>query len=128
MPSTLYHTFKNFVRGWSGYHISRVDIRKISNVKYHKRLFCIFDAEYEYTLFFSYYNPHSELAVAPIIGGKGGIVLTSEYSETSTVTLRFKTLKDVNAEIDSINKLKHMIEKYDAAKSDKITKFCENSV
>ena len=50
MSPTLYHTFRGFVRGWSEFHINPIDIRKIIKISHRKRLFCIIDREYKYTL------------------------------------------------------------------------------
>ena len=37
----LYHTFKGFVKGLSHCHINPIDIRKVCDIRYRKRLFCI---------------------------------------------------------------------------------------
>ena len=124
MKPILYHTLKNFVRGWSGFYINPIDIRKIKNIYYNKRLFCIFDPEYEYTLSIHYYNPRSEYTPnIMFINGRSNIVLSEKYVEESYMTLRYKTECEVKKEIEEIEKLQDKIKEFDRIQNDKLIEF-----
>jgi hypothetical protein len=125
MSPTLYHPPKNFVRGWSGFYINPVDIRKIRGIYYKKRLFRLFNTEYEYTLNIIYYNPRSEYgANLAFIPGKGSSVILSEkYVEESHMTLRYKTEYEVKKEIETIYELQDQIKKFDEIKNKKLIEF-----
>lgn len=125
MSPTIYHTFKGFVKGLSSFHINPIDVRKVIKIDYRKRLFCIFDTEYKYSLEMEYLNPRSELSAAPVItsGGHCGTGFYNEYIETSEMTLRYKTEKEVIDEIDEIKKIQKLISQFDIEQNLKLEKF-----
>jgi hypothetical protein len=125
MTSTIHHTLKNFVRGWTNFHINPIDIRKIVKISYHKRLFCIFQREYKYTLEIEYYNPRSESDASPIIttGGQVGFAFTNEYFETSQMTIRYKSENEIKQEIDEIKKIQDIIKIFDEEQNKKLAEF-----
>ena len=127
MKPILYHTLKNFVRGWSKFYINPIDIRKITNIYYNKRLFCIFDPEYEYTLRINYYNPRIEYIInniviysiynyTPFINIP---YISEQYVEESYMTLRYKTECEVKKEIEKIKKLQDKIKEFDRKQNNK---------
>jgi hypothetical protein len=125
MTPTLSHTLKNYVKGWSGFFVNQLDIRKIIKIDYHKRLFCVFDHEYKYTLEILYYNPRSESRLSPVItsGGHMGISFNNDYEETSTITVRYKSENEVKQEISEIKKMQYMIKKFDEEQNKKLVDF-----
>ena len=68
-------------------------------------MFCILDEEYKYSLEIEYFNPRSESSTTPVItsGGHFGVAFSNEYIETSEMTLRHKTEKEVIDEIKKKN-------------------------
>lgn len=127
MFPTLYHTFKGFVKGLSSFHINPIDVRKVIDINYRKRLFCIFDTEYKYTLKIKYFNPRSILS-SNIITSNGhiGIGFYNEYVETSEMTLRYKTEKEAIDEIDKIKKIQKIISQFDIEQNLKLEEFAKS--
>jgi hypothetical protein len=125
MSPTLHHTFKGFVKGLSYFHINPVDIRKVIKINYRKRLFCIFDTEYKYSMEIEYFNPRSEISSSTVItsGGHVGFGIYNQYVETSEMTLRYKTEKEVIDEIDEIKKIQKLISQFDIEQNLKLEKF-----
>jgi hypothetical protein len=128
MAPTLYHTFTNFVRGWSGFYINPVDVRKIRHIYYKKRWFCLYSPEYEYTLNIRYYNPRSEYGSNLVfIPNTGVTVMYSEkHVEESHMTLRYKTENEVKKEIESIYELKDKIKQFDELENNKLLEMFNN--
>ena len=50
MTIIIHHMFKGFIKGWTTSVVNPLDVRKIIKIDYRKRLFCILDREYKYTL------------------------------------------------------------------------------
>jgi hypothetical protein len=128
--ATIYYTIKNCVRGWSSLYVNPVDIRKIINIGYSKRLFRVTNRDYMYTLDIEYSNPHTDFNVAPVIGfnnshGLSGVAMVESYHPSSSVTMRFKTLNDVRAEVDNITRLQNKIKEYDELQNKNISEFVE---
>ena len=49
------HVFKG-INGWSYWKLNCVDVSGIANVQYKKRLFKLFDRQYDYTVRIEYYK------------------------------------------------------------------------
>lgn len=128
MSPTLYHTFKGFVKVLSSYHINPIDVRKVIDIKYKKRLFCIIDREYKYNLEMEYLNPRSEISPVALItfSGNLGIGFYNEHIETSVMTLTYKTEKEVIDEINEIKKKKELISQFDNEQNLKLEEFVKN--
>lgn len=124
MSPTLYHTFKGFVRGLSSFYINPVDVRKVIKMNYRQRLFCIRDTEYKYSLEIEYFNPRSNPTSTPVItsGGHVGVGFYNEYVETSEMTLRYKTEKEVINEINEIEIKQNLISQFDNEQNLKLEK------
>ena len=128
MSPTIHHTLTNFVRGWSGFYINPLDIRKIRRIMYHKRLFCFLDPEYKYTLSIRYYDPRSEYGPNLVFTNKGtSIILSETYEEESHMTVRYKTEYEVKKEIENINKLRDQIKQFDEIENHKLENFISNN-
>lgn len=128
MTPTLYHTLKNYMRGWSSFHVNPLDIRKIIEINYHQRLFCIFDREYKFTLKIKYYNPRSESNSSLVMtaGGHVGVAFNERYVESSYMTVRYKTENEIKQEIEKINNLQNIIKKFDEEQCIKLNNFAIN--
>lgn len=128
MYPTLYHTFKGFVKGLSSFHVNPVDVRKVINMDYRKRLFCINDTEYKYSLEIEYYDPRSELSVTYIRSASGHVETRfyNHYEETSEMTLRYKTEKEIINEINEIKKKQNLISEYDNQQNLKLEEFVKS--
>jgi hypothetical protein len=66
MNATLYYRIRNSVRGWSFLYVNPVNVRKILNMGYSRRVFRILYPEYLYTLKIDYYDPHEEYNFTPV--------------------------------------------------------------
>jgi hypothetical protein len=126
MNATLLHNLKSHVKGWSSFYVNPIDIRKVIDISYNKRLFCIFDSEYKYTLRIEYYNPRSEITTSPVFTSRGsGVAITESYKEISIMTIRYKTKNEINQEINEIYKLKNIIKNFDEEQNKKLKDFAD---
>ena len=107
MNGLIFHTLK----GIRGEYIYKMDVYKILNVKYKKRLFCIFDRDYPYDLEIEYNEPIKCDTIETTYTNKGFIyVPMSKVHLTQFINNRYKTEIDVKNEINEIlikqNKIK----------------------
>jgi hypothetical protein len=125
MFPSINHKLKNYVRGWSYFYCNPLDVRKIINMVYRKRIFCIRDREYKYKLTIEYFNPRSKTTLSPNItlGGGIGTVIHNEYVETSIITLRYKTEKEIIDEMDKVKKIQNIIKIYDNEQNKKLQEY-----
>jgi hypothetical protein len=72
------------IDGWSFLFIRIIDVNKVINIKYYKRLFCVFENEYKYTLKITYDEPFN---------------YSSIFLPTSKLTKRYKTEMECQNEI-----------------------------
>lgn len=130
MAATVHYLLTNFTRGWSSFYTNPLDIRKIINIGYHKRLFCLWDPEYKYTATVTYYNPRAVSTVSPVITQRGhiGIAYTATYKDNSVMTVRYKTENEILQLIDDINKRKDAISKFDKQQNDVLGTFVNNTI
>ena len=132
MSATVYHTFTGCVKGLSSFHINPADVRKIIDITYRKRLFCIFNKEYKFSLDIKYFDPKNETTVSPavVFAGQYGIggVFHSTYVETSIMTLRYKTKKEVINVIDEIKMKQSLISKFDNEQNKKLQEFIDTQI
>lgn len=99
--------------GWSSYQPNIIDITDIISVTYNKRLFCIFDDDCPYTLNIECHNISTETTLAPVITTKGiGLTFIPRNTFKNTITRRFKTLDEVNNEINKISDHKNLLNNY----------------
>lgn len=128
MSPTIFHHLKHHVPGWSTFYINPIDLRKIIKINYFKRLFCIGDPDYPYTLKIKYLNQEIETKQNGVFGFRDGeLVLTNEYNKTSIMTVRYKSQTDVLKEIYKINQLQELIKKFNEQQNKKLIEFVNNN-
>jgi hypothetical protein len=90
--SIISHVFKG-ISGWSYWKLNCVDVSKVESVMYKKRLFKLFDRQYDYTLSIHYY-------------------LQDAFRSKTLVeiTKRYKTEKEIIDEIYEITNKKKITE------------------
>lgn len=98
-------------RGWSHLQLEQIDISRVIDVNYRKRTFCIFDRDRPYTLDIKYHYPKDEIKINPIIGGKGGFVVSESVKNDHMITRRFRTESEVIAEVKEIRDYQEQVEK-----------------
>lgn len=99
--------------GWSSFQPEDIDIADIISVGYNKRLFCLFDRNNHYTLEIKCFNISTEIILAPAITLKGiGLAFVPRNTFESTITRRFKTLDEINKEIDIISNFQTKLDEY----------------
>ena len=103
MKGIIFHTLKG-IKGWSELSISTIDIYKIKNIYYEKRLFCIFNKNHPYNLIIEYHEPTESIDLVPGINFNGGITisLVSQMNLITDITKRYKTEIEVKNEIEEI--------------------------
>ena len=107
----IFHTLKG-IKGWSTLSIQKIDIYKIKEIYYKKRLFCIFNRDHPYNLIIIYNEPRTTIDFAPGINFNGGFTtsMVESTSLTVNITKRYKTEIEVKNEIKEIqmkqNKIK----------------------
>ena len=104
MPPKITHLFtKPFTYGWNTAVINPININKILTMEINKRLFCIINKDYPFTLKIKYYNSSIE---------NHAIHNITNYETYSYINLRFKSRNDARYEINKINKLKLLVKEY----------------
>jgi hypothetical protein len=117
LPKDLvFHTLKG-VKGWSGFFCQRIDVARVTDMMFHKRLFKLMNRDCDYTLRIDYYKPEENLTVAPtFVRGKVGFTLVNTVELSQLLTLRYKTEGDVQNEMDEIRdkqkKLKESVKEF----------------
>ena len=100
-----FHTLGG-IRGWSSFQPSVVDVAKISQIYYSKRLFKIFNPEYKYSLEIIYKERYEKGKISPTITTRGiGVTFVSETHYEKLITRRFKTEEDIFSELSKIKNL-----------------------
>lgn len=114
MTPTLHHTLKNFVNRWNKFS-NPIDVRKVIDITYRKRMFCIFDPDYLYIMNIKYEKPRYKDTISPIIllNGYVGLAFTTRYEPSSNIIIRYKTLLEIENEKLEIKRLQEIIKKYD---------------
>lgn len=114
MLPTLHHTLKNFVNRGINFP-NPIDVRKVIDITHRKRMFCIFDPDYLWIMNIEYDNPINTVSVLPVISANGsvGVALAREYEPSSIITLRYKSLLEIENEKSEIKRLQEIIKKYD---------------
>ena len=92
MKGIIFHTSKG-IKGWSELGILTVDVYKIKDIYYKKRLFCIFNKDHPYNLTIDYHEPRESIGLAPGINLYGGFTfsLVKKVHLTANITKRYKT-------------------------------------
>jgi hypothetical protein len=103
----LFHKLSG-INGWSRMSLQCVDVAKITDVFYRKRLFKLFDREYDYTLYIKYNEPMDDFRY---VAGKHPSFVIATKTE-HFISKRYKTEKDVIDEMKEIQKMKNNLNQY----------------
>lgn len=103
LQGILFHTLKGSP-GWSDLAIKKVDVGRIAEMSYQKRLFCLFDRDKPYTLAIVYYLPKTNTSLAPTLGHSVGITIYDRTIVEHVITKRYTSEQEVQAEIAAIEK------------------------
>ena len=98
LKKPIFHILSG-IDGWSFLFIRIIDVNKVLNIKYNKRLFCFLEKDYTYTLKITYDEPFN---IGPI------------FLPSSKLTKRYKTEMECQNEIFLIESKKRIkIKKFD---------------
>lgn len=104
MRGLLFHRI-NTVFGW-GTKIRDIDVTRVLDMKFHKRLFRIRDRNYPYTLRINYYDPENDIYPFPVLTPQGigfGAIVASKTEKI--ITFRYPNTDELNKDINEINRL-----------------------
>lgn len=103
MIGILFHTLKG-KPGWGRLALEEIDVCKIQNMTYFKRLFCIFDRDHPYTLSIVYNQPFETIQLINGINSNGGVTTTlvNKVVLTQQITRRYQTEESARKEIEDI--------------------------
>lgn len=129
MAPTIFFQLSDHIRGWSRFYEQSLDVRKIKSISYRKRLFCIFNIDHPYTLSIKYHNITNESTLIPVITANGtiGVGSSTNYKDTSLMTVRYKNLVDLQKDMKSIEELKDKINSFDNEQNKKLEEFIKNN-
>lgn len=103
----VFHVLKG-APGWSHLTVTKIDVAKVLDISYHKRLFMLTDRAYPYTLYIKYAEPKEEYEFRPVYGStngsSNGYVLTNNVELTQVITKRYSGEEEVKDEIAQITK------------------------
>lgn len=121
MTATLFHRFMYYVRGWSRFHVNPIDVRRIINIRYRKRLFCITDRAFKFTLEIEYYEPRSKPPTPmPVINGYFKVdPISYAYDKPRLMTLRYKSEYQIKRQIEMVKNLQNILKKLDDKQNEK---------
>lgn len=109
IEGVFFHTLKG-INGLSYLNISCIDISKIKSMTYRRRLFCIFEKDYPFTLEIIYKEPKTEIRINPVLAGNNvGAGLHQYTSFTQIITKRYKCENDVFDEIKEIKRKEELM-------------------
>lgn len=116
LQGLIKHSLTNCVDGWSPLAATghTLDITKVVDVVYRRRLFCIFDQGYPYNLEITYKEPVSASMVTP--RGAGTVAYlsrlgTPSHPDTQIVTARYPSEAAIKAEIEAIRSKQHHLDR-----------------
>ena len=89
------------INGWSDLNLQTINVLKIISCNYRKRWFCIFDRDYKYVLEIGYNSP---ISYTVFLGYPHRYV-----DHIPIITKRYKSVEDINDEIQQINVMRHEI-------------------
>jgi len=88
----------------------RIDIGRVISIGKHKRLFKVFDRNYNYTLTIHYDKPTYWTGLASVFGG--GASLYTHVEETQFLYIRYKSEQDIDNEIKQVQEKLEKLKKY----------------
>lgn len=105
MNGLCFHQFSRLANdGWGEFsHLTRIDVAKVVEMYYSRRLFRIFQRHLPYQLTIVYNEPHQQTSIAPTFTGRGmGITPYNETVLTTDINKRYSTKHDVLEEMREI--------------------------
>ena len=125
MNGLIFHTLRG-IKGWSYLSISKIDVFKIKKINYRKRLFCIFDRDYPYTLEIEYDEPNEYYTLAPVFGGnRSSSAIVKQVDLTQIITKRYKTEFEIKIELNELEHKQNKINKFQQELINKINEIDE---
>lgn len=100
------------VFGW-GEPLRRIDVARIKEMDYHRRLFRISQRDLPWTLEINYYHPHETMKMAPTLTSRGGgFTFHSSINLYTTITTRYPSEKKLLEEKKTIEYLIAKLDNY----------------
>jgi hypothetical protein len=115
-----------FKLGINNNHCDKIYVDKVLNMYYNKRLFKIFDRQYDYDLVIKYDKPSKGIEINPVMSARGGFTASSTYEPTRIINRRYKTLDDVTSEINNIKFYQKQLDKYLKKEEEKFLIYCKS--
>ena len=111
MKGLVYHKLKG-IRGWSNLNISKIDVYKVMDIYYEKRLFCILNKDYPYKLIIEY-HAHPKYIYNITKRYKTEIEVQNEVSEIILKQSKIESLKSkfIHENKDEIIKFNNLFSK-----------------
>ena len=113
LQGVVFHSFQGKLAWWSSDDIVLLDVSKMSNIYYKKRMFKIFDRECDYKVVIHYRDPQdgfiSGTGVIPVVP-----VISYGCRATHVLSRRFATKESAMAEIEVIAEKKEKLDRYTA--------------
>lgn len=107
----LFHTLKG-TPGWSRLWLEHIDVGRVIDIGYHKRLFMICDKDRPYALMIKYDLPITYTSIAPtMIRGKSGFTAYRRTRLIQNISCRYKTEMDVIHDIKRIKLAQQVLQK-----------------
>lgn len=96
----LKHTLRG-INGWSWLSMKEIDVMKVVHTEHGKRLFCILNPAHPWKLTIEYNEPTESLEPVITTGGTG---FTTSVELTQLITKRYRTEREVLADISQIKR------------------------
>lgn len=124
IPTIKHALSKDSIQKIGSIGVDMLDIRKVVSMDVRKRLFCILNRTHPYELEIKYDIPTSKVTLSPVFTGGGmGFALTDKYSNTSEITMRYRTEWDAKQEMRAITTKQQQIKLYDEEINKKLMEF-----
>lgn len=131
MIPKLFHKLSHHVKSPSSkFYVNPVDVKKVISFDKRKRIFCIFNREYPYELDIEYFNPrHVRAPNFAITTGPGiGVAFGEKYEEISTMSIRYKTEREILNDIYEIEKKQKFLEEFEKREIEKFAVFANKQI
>ena len=104
------------IPGMSSKFLQTVDVAKVGQMTYNRRLFRIFDREYPYTFRLNYRDITTDTSIAPaFVGARVGFTVVDKTYLDYDMTYRYKTEADILVDMKEIQTcqtvIKNILEK-----------------
>ena len=99
--------------GWAYHQPDIIDVADIISLSYNKRLCCLLDRGFPYTFNIECHNIKTETTLAPVVTSKGiGLAFIPRNNFKSIITKRFKTIAEIEKEINVISNYQNLLDDY----------------